>query len=151
MEASPCNLNTMIAFRPSLSVRAVPAVMYIFYPPKHGFKSAKLFCRSFLKPITSAPTQETCDLTSLFDLEGRIYVKTKLEKKPEASPVSQSLMGWLLGTIWRLVFCFVSVISPTSQCEMRLACEQALSKSTENKQEVSSINVNKNIAILLQM
>lgn len=26
--------------------------------------------RDYLKPITSAPTQETCDLTSLFDLEG---------------------------------------------------------------------------------
>lgn len=40
----------------------------------HSVKTIKLFRRAFLKPITSRPTQGTCDLTSLFDLEG-LYVE----------------------------------------------------------------------------
>ena len=43
----------------------------------HSVKTIKLFRRAFLKPITSRPTQGTCDLTSLFDLEG-LYVEDTL-------------------------------------------------------------------------
>lgn len=37
--------------------------------------------QSFLKPITSAPTQETCDLTSLFDLEGFLKSRPSSQSK----------------------------------------------------------------------
>ena len=125
MEASLCNLNTVIAFRPSLLAKLYLSDVH-FCPPKHGFKSAKLFCRSFLKPITSAPTQETCDLTSLFDLEGRLCVQTKREET-WGKPCLAVTCGMVTRDNMASCLLFVPSNGPTSQCEMRLACHQALS------------------------